>query len=399
MSSRSYASLYHRTVSGSATYGSPLRRQRGRGRLTTDAGGRVATETVVIMFTDVVGSTDLLSRVGAARADECRREVFDLSRAAIGTAGGLEVKNTGDGLMVVFGAASAAIDAAVAIQRSLERRNRRVDEPVFLRVGVSMGECDADDGDYFGPPVVEAARLCAAADAGQILIADVVRMLARTRTEHEFVARGALELKGLDEPVEASEVRWARLEVSGSVPIPARLTRAPGALFVGRDDERAALLDAFKEATLSGRRRVALLSGEPGIGKTTLVCETAASVFEAGGVALYGRCEEDLSVPYEPWRELLAYLAEHMPAAVDPARDVLAPLLGGERTSAYADAESERYLLYSTVVECLARASAEAPLLVDARRPPLGRRADRRAPAPRRRGRRVAAGPDRRHVP
>ncbi len=62
----------------------------------------MAAETITVLFTDLVGSTDLLSRVGEVRADELRREHFGLLRANVAEHGGREVKNLGDGLMVVF---------------------------------------------------------------------------------------------------------------------------------------------------------------------------------------------------------------------------------------------------------------------------------------------------------
>ena len=70
-----------------------------------------------------------------------------------------------------------------------------------IRIGISVGEATLEDDDYFGDPVVEAARLCAAADGGQILVADVVRALAGRRTPHLFVPVGDLRLKGLPEPI------------------------------------------------------------------------------------------------------------------------------------------------------------------------------------------------------
>jgi adenylate cyclase len=136
--------------------------------------------TVSVVFTDLVGSTALLSRVGEARADELRREHFGLLREAIAEHDGREVKNLGDGLMVVFDAVTAALDATVAMQQAIA--GRRAGEPMAIRVGVSFGECDLEDGDYFGLPVVEAARLCAKADSGEILATEFVRTLARSRS-------------------------------------------------------------------------------------------------------------------------------------------------------------------------------------------------------------------------
>lgn len=132
----------------------------------------MALTTVSVLFTDLVGSTELLSRVGEATADELRREHFTSLRGAIRAAGGREVKNLGDGLMVVFDGAGTALACAVAMQQAMEARP--VDaEPLSIRIGISVGEAESEDGDYFGLPVVEAARLCAKADGGEILTTEI----------------------------------------------------------------------------------------------------------------------------------------------------------------------------------------------------------------------------------
>ena len=118
----------------------------------------MTTETVTVVFTDLVGSTELLSRVGEVAADALRREHFGLLRSALEVHGGREVKNLGDGLMVVFDGVTAALDAAVAMQQAITARPPD-GEPLAIRVGVAVGEAEREDGDYFGLPVVEAARL------------------------------------------------------------------------------------------------------------------------------------------------------------------------------------------------------------------------------------------------
>src|SRR4029077_16014463 len=95
--------------------------------------------------------------------------------------GGTEVKNLGDGLMVMYSSPSRALAGAAGVQQAIERHNRSADEPLGVRVGMSVGEAVEEDGDYFGDPVVEAARLCAAAEGGQILAAGLVRLVAARR--------------------------------------------------------------------------------------------------------------------------------------------------------------------------------------------------------------------------
>src|SRR5437899_726994 len=178
----------------------------------------MAAVTITVLFTDLVGSTELLSRVGEASADGLRREHFGLLRAAVAGHGGREVKNLGDGLMVVFDGVASALDAAVAMQQAITARPSE-SEPLSIKIGVAVGDAEVDDDDYFGLPVVEAARLCAKAQGGEILTTEFVRMLAKSRSDVQLESVGALELKGLDEPVETYRVRWAPAAVLDERPV------------------------------------------------------------------------------------------------------------------------------------------------------------------------------------
>ncbi len=90
-------------------------------------------EMVAILMTDLVGSTAMADRVGPAVAEQLRSEHFALLRGALERAGGREVKNLGDGLMVVFSSASQALACAVAMQQAVEARNRRAEEQLARR--------------------------------------------------------------------------------------------------------------------------------------------------------------------------------------------------------------------------------------------------------------------------
>ena len=141
----------------------------------------MAIENVAILFTDVVGSTELSQRLSPEAAEEVRRGHFSILRQAIAEVGGDEVKNLGDGLMVAFTSPSVALACGVAMQQGVDLDNRGREHTVGLRVGLSMGEVTVEDDDYFGDPVVEAARLCATCQSGQILATDVVRLMAGRR--------------------------------------------------------------------------------------------------------------------------------------------------------------------------------------------------------------------------
>ena len=189
----------------------------------------MTTENVAVLFTDMVGSTALASSLTPDAADELRRGHFSILRQAVAEAGGSEVKNLGDGLMVVFASTSAALSCAVGMQQGIEQDNRAREQSIGLRVGLSVGEVASEDDDYFGDPVIEAARLCATCEGGQILAADVVRAMAGRRSRHVCRAVGPLALKGLPDPVDTVEVRWEPLAgaATSGVPLPSRLTARP----------------------------------------------------------------------------------------------------------------------------------------------------------------------------
>ena len=148
-------------------------------------------ETVTIVITDLVGSTALESRVGPVVSEELRQEHFGLLREVIAEAGGREVKNTGDGLMVAFASAAAAVSCAVSAQQRFEWRNRSAGEPLLVKAGVSSGDASTAEGDVFGMPVIEAARLCDRCSGGQILAKELVAHLAGWARPQFKVGRGA----------------------------------------------------------------------------------------------------------------------------------------------------------------------------------------------------------------
>ena len=187
-----------------------------------------------------------------------------------------------------------------------------------LRVGISIGEATLEDGDWFGTPVVEAARLCAAARPGQILVNDLVPAIIRGAGGSDFEPVGPVTLKGLPEPVLASSVRW---DVRGGFrpPLPDPLDTSRRFVFVGRAAEMAMLDDSWRRS-LAGTGNLVLVSGDPGVGKTRLVAELAGRVHAADGAAvLYGRCDEELGVPYQPFVDALRALVAGCPA--DELRD------------------------------------------------------------------------------
>jgi tetratricopeptide (TPR) repeat protein len=326
------------------------------------------------LFTDLVESTATSDRLGPEAAEELRQTHLRLLRGAITGSGGDEVKNMGDGLMVTYSSPSRALAGAVGIQQAIENHNRRGAQPLSVRIGVSAGEAVEEDGDYFGDPVVEAARLCGAASGGQILVAEVVRRLVGRHATQTFGELDQLELRGIPTPVEAVEVLWEPAAVKGAVSLPGPLVGAASDVlfgFFGRATELATLHEACKRAHATRRCQMVLVSGEAGIGKTALLAQMARSVHEHGTTVLFGRADEDLGVAYQPWFEAISSLVresnDEWISGLRPAQRAalarLAPHITAS-TDRVADADTERLLLLEGVVELLAAASRDVPVLI-----------------------------------
>jgi class 3 adenylate cyclase/tetratricopeptide (TPR) repeat protein/putative sterol carrier protein len=328
-----------------------------------------------VLFTDLVGSTALRGRFGDTAVEELRREHDRLLGGAVGDVSGRVVKGTGDGVMAVFDSAADALDAAVAIQQAIHDFNRRelFPEPVAVRIGVSAGDITREEGDCFGSPVIEAARLVDEASAGQILCAEAVRWLARGRADLSFRVVGELELKGLAEPVRTVELTWEP-RVDAVTAVPAWADLAGGARFVGRDAELDRLRKCWLDAE-TGIEQFVALSGEPGIGKTRLAVEFINEVADRRGLVLAGRCDEDLAAPYQPFAEVLRQLVDAEGAALRgrlgqfPGELVrLAPSLldhiPGLPSPVGSDSDTERWRLFDAVASWLRALSRERPVLL-----------------------------------
>ncbi len=348
-------------------------------------GGVTGTSGLVtLVFTDLVGSTEMAESIGDRAADELRREHFTLLREAIAETNGTEVKTIGDAMMASYSTASDAIDGTVAMQQAIELANRAATGPeITMRIGLSAGDATFEDDDWFGRPVVEASRLCAEADGGQILAAEIVRVLAGNRSDHEIVARGERTLKGLPDPISVCEVTWDLPEPMGGLvgddlpPLPDALNRATGDGFgfVARQDEHESLEMAWKDV-VTGNRRLVFVTGEPGVGKTRLTAELAQLAHGQGGIVLWGGCDEDLGIPFQPLAEAFGHYAHSV--TIDTLRAALGPL-GGELTrlvpdltslvpglevSEIDDADAERRRLADALADLVARVSAAHPVLL-----------------------------------
>jgi len=144
-----------------------------------------------LLFTDLVDSTEIATRLGDARWRELLSSHFEAARTEVLRFGGREVTTTGDGMLATFEGPARALHCAAAIRRAAHRQDLRI------RAGVHVGEVELVGEDVRGVTVHEAARIMAAAEEDEILVSDMTRALAGA-SGLAFEDRGAHTLKGLD---------------------------------------------------------------------------------------------------------------------------------------------------------------------------------------------------------
>ena len=172
--------------------------------MTNEAG--VGSEPAAVrgfLFSDIRGFTAFAEKFGNAAAAERVARFLDLARAAIAQHEGAEIKTEGDAIHAVFPSASMAVMCGLEIveaARGLEAQEG--DRPLDLGVGVHAGEAVETGEGYIGTAVNIAARLCAAALPGEILVSSAVKSMTQAVIPVGFIARGRRRLKGISEPVE-----------------------------------------------------------------------------------------------------------------------------------------------------------------------------------------------------
>jgi predicted ATPase len=220
---------------------------------------------VTFLFTDVEGSTRRWEKdADAMRAALAAHD--EVLREAIEGHGGWLFKHTGDGVCAAFSSPRAAVDAAVAAQRSLE---------LPVRMGIATGEAELREGDYFGAVLNRAARVMAAGHGGQILLADSTASLL---SGVDLIDLGPRRLRDLPTAVGVFQVQAEGLRTD--FPSLRALDTGPGNLrpaptsFIGRESE----LDEVQAAVKA--HRLVTLTGVGGVGKTRLALEVAARLVD-----------------------------------------------------------------------------------------------------------------------
>ncbi len=237
---------------------------------------------ITVMFCDLVGSTALASQLDAEDWRSLVNAYLDEATAAVTGLGGHVLKRLGDGLMALFGYPTAqendaerAVRAALAIQRALSEINARNAfkgaPELSARIGLESGPVVVESaGEVFGDAPNIAARVQAAAEPGSVLVTRNIQV----QVAGLFVVeeRGARELKGLPEPIQLFRI----VRASGAGRRGGARLLTP---FVGRDEELGLLARRWERVRM-GDGQLALIVGEPGLGKSRLIEEFRARLTE-----------------------------------------------------------------------------------------------------------------------
>jgi len=267
--------------------------------------------TRAFLFSDLRDYTSFVEAKGDAAAARLLKDYRTLVRREVARHDGAEVKTEGDSFYVVFESPSAALDCAVSILRAADIRNGRdPTSPLRIGIGLHAGETVAYDDQFVGGAVNVASRIAGKAGAGELLISDTLRGLVRTGRNIAMTDRGALELKGVTEPIRAWLVDWHEPQPAaapGATPAPSReRAPAPSGLFlcpvvVGRVAEAARFASALSSAKV-GNGQTVVLGGEAGVGKSAFVRRADEQATADGFRILVGLTHEsDAGLPYAPF--------------------------------------------------------------------------------------------------
>ncbi len=154
------------------------------------------------LFCDMRGFTAFAERHGNSAAAAMVGRFLEIARTAIGRYQGAEVKTEGDAIHAVFASASSAVMCGLEIvEAAAELNAREPDRPLGVGVGVHAGEAVETAEGYIGRAVNIAARLCAAAKPGEVLVSSTVKGITQASISVGFIPRGRRRLKGIQDPI------------------------------------------------------------------------------------------------------------------------------------------------------------------------------------------------------
>ena len=310
---------------------------------------------VTVILTDLIGSTNLLERVGTEAWVEMMNRILHILESEIYRFGGEVDQFRGDGLVAFFGAstpheddAERAVHAALSMQRAMKLYGRDLikeeDINLQLRVGVNTGEVIiANVGDRrrhsedtaMGVAVAIAARMETAAEPGTVLVTDDTYHLAES--QFKWLPLGEIMVKGISHPIAVYRPEAPILldeqghhveSIGYSIPL------------IDREEEFKTIKECIEDL-LDGRGRIITLTGDKGMGKSFLINEVqqyfarqVSLLAEAQSpdiptnptiTWLKGRCRSyDQSWPYSMWIDLLmGWIGIHQDEPKETTRDRL----------------------------------------------------------------------------
>jgi adenylate cyclase len=163
---------------------------------------------VTLLFSDIVGSTELNERLGDAEWLDILRRHDGVLRGRIREHGGRVIKTQGDSFMVAFGGVPAALRCASSVNEDLQPLTAPDGTPIKVRIGVHSGEAIRRGGDWYGITVATAARIAAEARGGEVLVSREARERADGEPDFQFGRGRRVSLKGISERQTVYPVRY-----------------------------------------------------------------------------------------------------------------------------------------------------------------------------------------------
>ena len=350
------------------------------------------------VYTDIVGSTLLWERFPSLMTEVLKRQ-DELVEACMSEEGGQVFKKVGDAVHAVFISPVAALRSALGAQAAVGAADWTEIGGLTIRIGVYTGEAELVDGEWRGRALNRCARLRDAADGREILashatvelvgddLIDVASITDLGESHLRGVPRGERTHKvepvgsrpGFVTPplVAPPLVARAAPEPGGSSQqhiVPASIARISRRTLIGRRAEIDRITGWMEDADRA--IAVVLLAGEPGVGKTRLAAEVALSASGGDALVLFGRCDEGLGAPYQPFAEALGSYVDRQSSGVlktllDTNSSELTRLLphlpervAGLGPPTSAAPETERWLLFEAVVQFLRSLAVDRPVVL-----------------------------------